>query len=61
MTDIEFLTALKRLCDKRVSCYGCPLSDDNRSCMADPTEDTFNAQKAAQIVSDWAEKEADNG
>lgn len=61
MTDIEFLTALKRLCDKRVSCQGCPLSEDNRSCMADPTEDAFDAQKAARIVSEWAGKEADDG
>ena len=61
MTDIEFLAALKRLCMKRTACHGCPLSEDGRSCMADPTEDAFDAEKAARIVSEWAEKEADDG
>ena len=61
MTDIEFLAALKRLCDKRASCYGCHLSNVNRSCIADPTDEAFDAKKAAQIVSEWAEKEADDG
>lgn len=61
MTDIEFLTALKRLCEKRTTCPGCPLSADGRSCAADPTEDAFDTEKAARIVSEWAEKEADDG
>lgn len=61
MTDIEFLAALGRLCKKRAACHGCPLSEDDRSCMADPTEDAFDAQKAARIVSEWAGKEADDG
>lgn len=61
MTDVEFLTALKRLCEKREYCHGCPLSENGRPCVADPTMDAFDAQKAARIVSEWAEKEADDG